>query len=86
MFVIRRIPALVYHNYRFLAFSEKRLNGFKDYGPMEMVMRRGYLEEANHVTWGKGVIVYRGWDCDDPVRAMNPVPIVVGGKSYHLDV
>ncbi|XP_070542512.1 sialidase-2-like isoform X2 [Ptychodera flava] len=66
-----RIPALVYNNGVFLAFCEARKNSFRDWGEMELVLRRGVLEEKG-VEWGDIQVI-----ASIPnKRTMNPVPIV----------
>ncbi|XP_033120011.1 sialidase-3-like [Anneissia japonica] len=80
-----RIPALLFHENNFLAFCEKRLNGTKDYGPMNMVLRRGCLSDEG-INWEPEVKLYPENDSKDTdkKRPMNPVPIDVGKNHIIL--
>ncbi|XP_071493625.1 sialidase-3-like [Diadema antillarum] len=66
-----RIPAVVYHKNTFLAFSEARFDGLKDFGHILLVMRRGDIK-GHDIIWGriKLLINLSGF------RTNNPSPIV----------
>ncbi|XP_002742125.1 sialidase-2-like [Saccoglossus kowalevskii] len=66
-----RIPAIVYNKGVFLAFCEARRTSFRDYGEMDLVLRRGILLEKQ-VEW-EGIQVIASMRGE---RTMNPVPIV----------
>lgn len=66
-----RIPAIVYNRRTFLAFCEARKNSFRDWGSMDLVLRRGILKEGE-VVWGDIQVV----TSMPEYRTMNPVPIV----------
>ncbi|XP_071941715.1 sialidase-2-like [Antedon mediterranea] len=66
-----RIPALVYHNGTFLAFCEGRKQSFRDWGPMDLMMRRGFLNR-DKIDW-EDIRVVASFENR---RTMNPVPIV----------
>nr|DAA35247.1 TPA_inf: sialidase NEU5 [Branchiostoma floridae] len=67
-----RIPALVHHEGVFLAFCEARKDTYKDWGPMDIVMKRGVLQEGGGVEWSDVQTVC----CVPDKRCMNPTPIV----------
>ncbi len=46
-----RIPAIVYNRRTFLAFCEARKSSFRDWGSMDLVLRRGILKDGE-VLWG----------------------------------
>ncbi|XP_063970145.1 sialidase-3-like [Lytechinus pictus] len=66
-----RIPALVYHKQTFLAFSEARFDGLKDYGNIMMVVRRG-LVQGREISWGQIKLLVNL----PTFRINNPSPIV----------
>nr|XP_054774372.1 uncharacterized protein LOC129282502 [Lytechinus pictus] len=66
-----RIPALVYHKQSFLAFSEARFDGLKDYGNIMMVVRRG-LVQGREISWGQIKLLVNL----PTFRINNPSPIV----------
>ncbi|XP_030844514.1 sialidase-3 [Strongylocentrotus purpuratus] len=66
-----RIPALVYHKQTFLAFSEARFDGLKDFGNIMMVVRRG-LVEGREISWGTIKLLVNL----PAFRINNPSPIV----------
>ncbi|XP_033113830.1 sialidase-4-like [Anneissia japonica] len=71
-----RIPALVFHNDTFLAFCEGRKQSFRDWGPMDLVMRRGFLKGDN-IDW-EDIKVIASFENR---RTMNPVPLVDKHKN-----
>ncbi|XP_071940874.1 sialidase-3-like [Antedon mediterranea] len=76
-----RIPALVFQEDHFLAFSEKRLTGSKDYGPMKMVVKRR-LFKGDNVNWSPETSIYPATETGK--RPMNPVPIVINETNVIL--
>ncbi|XP_078000166.1 sialidase-2-like [Glandiceps talaboti] len=66
-----RIPAVVYKDGVLLAFCEARKDTAKDWGEMDLVLRRGTLGEKG-VEWGDIQLVAS----IPEKRTMNPVPIV----------
>ncbi|XP_066265332.1 sialidase-2-like isoform X2 [Branchiostoma lanceolatum] len=67
-----RIPALVHHDGVFLAFCEARKDTYRDWGPMDIVLKRGVLQAGGAVTWSDVQTVC----CVPDKRCMNPTPIV----------
>ncbi|XP_078663514.1 sialidase-3-like isoform X4 [Branchiostoma floridae x Branchiostoma belcheri] len=67
-----RIPALVYHDGVFLAFCEARKDTYKDWGPMDIVLKRGVQQEGGGLEWSDVQTVC----CVPNKRCMNPTPIV----------
>ncbi|XP_019638049.1 PREDICTED: sialidase-3-like isoform X3 [Branchiostoma belcheri] len=67
-----RIPALVYHDGVFLAFCEARKDTYKDWGPMDIVLKRGVQQEGGGLEWSDVQTVC----CVPDKRCMNPTPIV----------
>ncbi|XP_071792208.1 sialidase-3-like [Asterias amurensis] len=66
-----RIPAIVYNRRTFLAFCEARKTSFRDWGSMDLVLRRGILKDGE-VLWGDIQVIASLSD----YRTMNPVPII----------
>lgn len=51
IFIIHRIPAIIYHNGQFIAFCEGRKDTVQDIGRIDIIFRRGVVEERR-VHWG----------------------------------
>ncbi|XP_038047825.1 sialidase-3-like isoform X1 [Patiria miniata] len=66
-----RIPAIVYNRRTLLAFCEARKSSFRDWGSMDLVLRRGILKD-DEVIWGDIQVIASMPE----YRTMNPVPIV----------
>ncbi|KAJ8032423.1 Sialidase-3 [Holothuria leucospilota] len=66
-----RIPALVHHNGYFLAFCEGRKDTPMDIGRMDIIYRRGTIEDKK-VFWGDVQVVASMYG----YRLMNPNPII----------
>ncbi|KAJ8025545.1 Sialidase-3 [Holothuria leucospilota] len=69
-----RIPAILCHNGMCLAFCEGRKESKKDYGPIDIVLRRGTLREKGDIDWESKLI--KVVCSTDKRRVMNPSPVV----------
>ncbi|XP_077999967.1 sialidase-2-like [Glandiceps talaboti] len=69
-FNVVRIPAMIFHDQRFLIFCEAR-DRAEDFGYMRLVSKRGTLLSNNTVVWEKTqFVVYK-----EGMRFMNPSPV-----------
>ncbi|PIK55341.1 putative sialidase-4 [Apostichopus japonicus] len=70
-YVESRIPAIIYHNGHFIAFCEGRKDTVEDIGRIDIIFRRGVLEEKR-VHWSDVQVMASLFD----YRLMNPNPII----------